>query len=326
MPRPTRIQYEDALYHVMNRGRGRQTIFHGSAYYSAFLQTLKEAHDRFDAQIHAYCLMRNHYHLLIGTPRANLDRIMRHINGVYTQRYNRLKHTDGPLFKGRYKSILIDEDEYLLQVGRYIHRNPADVKGATEKVLDTFCWSSYPAYINRAAAPDWLSREMTYRMLGQRNRYAGYRAYVAQGNEEEFLQFYSKGNLAGVLGGKTFREDIKEREDELRVSGDLSQALSERPDFNSIVSVVARVFKTTQAEIVKNEKGRDQQVIVARQLAIYCCQQLGDHSLREIAEKFNYTNQGSVSGAVAATKRRLSDEGLISEYRKVEKSLGIIDK
>ena len=151
---------------------------------------------------------------------------MRHINGVYTQRYNRLKHTDGPLFKGRYKSILIDEDEYLLQVGRYIHRNPAEVKVATEKVLDTFSWSSYPTYINRAAAPDWLSREMTYRMLGQRNRYAGYRAYVAQGNEEEFLQFYNKGNLAGVLGGKTFREDIKEREDELRVSGDLSQALS----------------------------------------------------------------------------------------------------
>jgi hypothetical protein len=245
---------------------------------------------------------------------------------VYTQRYNRLKHTDGPLFKGRYKSILIDEDEYLLQVGRYIHRNPAEVKSATEKVLDTFSWSSYPAYINRAAAPDWLSREMTYRMLGQRNRYAGYRAYVARGNEEEFLQFYSKGNLAGVLGGKTFREDIKEREDELRVSGDLSQALSERPDFNSIVTVVARAFKTTQAEIVKNERDRDRRVIVARQLAIYCCQQLGDHSLREIAEKFNFTNHGSVSGAIAATKRRLNEGRLISEYRKVEKSLGIIGK
>ena len=321
MPRPTRIQYEGAFYHVMNRGRARQTIFHGTAYYSAFLQTLKEAHERFDAEIHAYCLMGNHYHLLIGTPRANLDRIMRHINGVYTQRYNRLKRTDGPLFRGRYKSILVDEEAYLLQVGRYIHRNPAEVKGATDKELDKFTWSSYLAYTNRATAPDWLSRGLTYRMLGQRNRYAGYRAYVEQGNEEQLLQFYSKGNLAGVLGGKTFRDDIKERESELRVSGDLSEALSERPDMKQIVSAVARVFKTTQVEIVKNERGRDPQITVARQLAIYCCQQIGDQSLREIAEKFNYTNLGSVSGAIAATKRRLAKGDLKRKYGRVEKLL-----
>ena len=111
MPRPVRIQYEDGLYHVMNRGRARQKIFHGPG-----------AHNRFDAQIHAYCLMGNHYHLLMGAPRANLDRIMRHVNGVYTQRYNRLKRTDGLLFRGGYKAILVDEDAYLLQVGRYIHR------------------------------------------------------------------------------------------------------------------------------------------------------------------------------------------------------------
>ena len=109
----------------MNRGSGRQKIFHGAKYYEAFLETLEESHNRFDAQIHAYCLMDNHYHLSIATPRANLGRIMRHINGVYTQRYNRLKRTDGPLFRGRYKAILIDDDAYLLQLGRYIHRNPA---------------------------------------------------------------------------------------------------------------------------------------------------------------------------------------------------------
>ena len=76
--------------------------------------------------------MGNHYHLLVETPLGNLDRIMRHINGVYTQRYNRLKKTDGPLFRGRYKAILVDEDSYLLQVSRYIHRNPVEVKGASK--------------------------------------------------------------------------------------------------------------------------------------------------------------------------------------------------
>jgi putative transposase len=81
MPRPIRINFENAYYHVMNRGRGRHFIFHSEAYYQAFLKTLEEANKRFDAVIHAYCLMGNHYHLLIETPRANLDRIMRHIKG-----------------------------------------------------------------------------------------------------------------------------------------------------------------------------------------------------------------------------------------------------
>ena len=123
------------------------------------------------------------------------------------------------------------------------------------------------------------------------------------------------------MGGKTFRDDIKERESELRVSGDLSEALSERPDMKQIVSAVARVFKTTQVEIVKNERGRDPQVTVARQLAIYCCQQIGDQSLREIAENFNYTNPGSVSGAIAATKQRLAKGDLKRKYGRVEKLL-----
>ena len=91
MPRPERIEYENAFYHAMNRGRGRQNVFHDEPYYQAFLDTLAEVHQRFNCVFHAYCLMGNHYHLLIETPDANLGRIMRHINGVYTQRYNRLK-------------------------------------------------------------------------------------------------------------------------------------------------------------------------------------------------------------------------------------------
>ncbi len=101
----------------MNRGRGRQIIFHDENYCKAFLKTLLAASERFDAVIHAYCLMGNHYHLLIETPLANLDRIMRHINGLYTQRYNRLRKTDGPLFRGRYKAILVDADAYHAPAG-----------------------------------------------------------------------------------------------------------------------------------------------------------------------------------------------------------------
>ena len=91
MPRPLRIEYENACYHVMNRGRSHQDIFHDKSYYQIFLNTLAEAHKRFGIQIQCYCLMQNHYHLLIKTPEGNLGRAMRHINGLYTQRYNRMK-------------------------------------------------------------------------------------------------------------------------------------------------------------------------------------------------------------------------------------------
>lgn len=318
MPRPIRIQYPGAVYHVMNHGRLRHKIFHGPEYYTAFLQTLEEASLRFDAQVHAYCLMDNHYHLLIGTPGANLDRIMRHINGLYTQRYNRLKGVDGTLFKGRYKAVLIDSDEYLLQVGRYIHRIPAQSKAAKGKPLDKFFWSSYPAYIDQVAAPDWLDRETSYKKLGKRSKYAAYRAYVKEGNSEEFSAFYSKGNLAAIMGGRPFKDAIKKRGKKLRVSGDLSKLLIEKPEFSVIVAAISKVFKTVPEEITQKRGGR-QQANDARKMAVYCCQQLGGQSLKLLAENFNYSNPGSVSTAIATTRKRLQNGELVKEYAKIER-------
>ena len=323
MPRPIRIQYEHAFYHVMNRGRGRQTIFPGDLYYQAFLHTLEEAHTRFDARFHAYCLMGNHYHLLVETPQANLGRIMRHINGVYTQRYNRLKGTDGPLFRGRYKAILVDEHNYLLQVGRYIHRNPAEVRNAPAGILNCYRWSSYLAYINRVQAPVWLQRELTYQALGQRDRYEGYRAFVEQGNDEPLLRFYAKGNIAAVLGDGEFRETIARDKETMSVSGDLARALSERPDAASIVSTVASVFNVSETQIVTRRRGR-QKLNVPRQVAMYCCQQFGDMPVKAIAEYFGLAHVGSVSPAVASVKRRLEGGELHKELGQIRKHFNFI--
>jgi putative transposase len=102
----------------MNRGKGYQTIFNTEVEYYLFLETLEEAYTRFGVEIQAYCLMGNHYHLLIKTPYCNLSRAMRHINGVYTQRYNRLNKTDGPLFRGRFKSIIVESDSYLIHLSK----------------------------------------------------------------------------------------------------------------------------------------------------------------------------------------------------------------
>ena len=124
MSRPLRIEFANACYHIMNRGRRGEAVFEDGDDYQSFVQLIKESVEMWNVRIAAYCLMPNHYHLLIQTPDANLSRCMRHIDGVYTQRFNRAHDCDGPLFRGRYNSILVDEDSYLLELVRYIHRNP----------------------------------------------------------------------------------------------------------------------------------------------------------------------------------------------------------
>ena len=157
MARPLRVHYPNAWYHVMNRGAGRQRIFNNNIHRIIFLELLEECHKMFNVKIYAYCLMDNHYHLLLSTPDANLSGAMRHLNGVYTQRFNRISKTDGPLFRGRYKAQLVEEDCYLLIVSRYIHLNP--VKAGLVDHPAKYKWSSYAAYLGLAKVPTWLSVE-----------------------------------------------------------------------------------------------------------------------------------------------------------------------
>jgi putative transposase len=110
----------------MNRGRRGEKIFEDKDDYTAFIALLKEIVETYNVRISAYSLMQNHYHLLVQTPDGNISRSMRHLNGVYTQRFNRTHHYDGQLFRGRYKSILVEGDSYLLELVRYIHRNPLE--------------------------------------------------------------------------------------------------------------------------------------------------------------------------------------------------------
>lgn len=278
----------------MNRGRGRQIIFHEKPYYEAFLSTIEEAQLRFKCVIHAYCLMGNHYHLLIETPNANLSRIMRHINGVYTQRYNRLRKTDGPLFRGRYKAILVDCDAYLLKLSRYIHRNPVDMRRSIVSSLADYPWSSYPAYVGRAKSPKWLDRDMVYEMLGQKQCFKGYAKYVLQGVDKETEQFYQKGNLAAIIGEKHFKawvfdKLLPELESEKKariVQPDLTMGI--------VIDAVINAYGVTENDIRRIVKG-PQNENEARKLAMYLCQELSGATLGEIAKYFNLSHPGSVS-------------------------------
>jgi REP element-mobilizing transposase RayT len=293
MPRKPRLEFENAFYHVMNRGRGRETIFHDDKYYQIFIDILKDVHERFGCIIHCYCLMGNHYHILLETPHANLSRIMRHINGVYTQAHNRLKKTDGSLFRGRYKAILVDKDAYIMQLSRYIHRNPVDMKKPLVTNLEDYKWSSYRAYIGKDKNVKWLSRQFTYDILGHKQKYKSYASFVDQGVDDETQGYFSGKQTPSIIGETGFKQwifDKKLGEYSLKTK---SKTISEITSID-IVSTVAKLYEKDIKYILEIQKG-PQTENKARKIAMYLCQQMTGELQKDIASYFNLKHTGSVS-------------------------------
>ncbi|MCV2368587.1 REP-associated tyrosine transposase [Roseateles oligotrophus] len=154
MSRPLRIEFPGALYHVTSRGDRREDIFVDDTDRARLLAVVAQGLSRFDAGMLAYCLMGNHYHFVMQTRQGNLSALMRHINGVYTQAFNRRHNKVGHLFQGRFKAILVDRDAYLLEVCRYVELNP--VRARMVDAPGDWAWSSYRAHIGQATPPDWL--------------------------------------------------------------------------------------------------------------------------------------------------------------------------
>ncbi|MFL6579359.1 MAG: transposase [Burkholderiales bacterium] len=154
MARPLRIEFPGAVYHITSRGDRLESIFVDDDDRQCLLDIVGQALSRFDAQALAYCLMSNHYHFVLHTRHANLSLLMRHINGVYTQAFNRRHGKVGHLFQGRFKAILVDRDAYLLEVCRYVDLNPVRAKSARKP--GSWAWSSYRAHVGQAPIPDWL--------------------------------------------------------------------------------------------------------------------------------------------------------------------------
>ena len=149
----------------MNRGRRAENIFLEQRDYDCFLELLIDSSEQWNVKISAYCLLSTHYHLLLQTPIANISRFMRHINGVYTQRFNRSHQCDGQLFRGRYKSILVDADSYLLELVRYIHRNPLD-SGLVDN-LQKYLWSSHKLYLSDAKKWKWIFKDYILKLFSK---------------------------------------------------------------------------------------------------------------------------------------------------------------
>ena len=202
MARPLRLEYAGALYHVTARGNARQDIFLDDEDRRRFLRVLERVVSRFHLLLHAYCLMNNHFHLVVETPEANLSTAMRQLNGVYTQAFNRRHERVGHVLQGRFKAIVVERDSYLLELCRYVVLNP--VRARITRKPETSAWSSYRATAGLTPAPPFLTVEWLLSQFGQQRAAAErkYRAFVAEGIGQDSPWEQVQGQV--LLGSERF--------------------------------------------------------------------------------------------------------------------------
>lgn len=207
MARPLRIEYPGAVYHVTSRGNAQGIIFNDDQDRLSFLDVLAGVVKRYRWLCHAYCLMGNHYHLLVETQEANLSLGMRQLNGVYTQRYNRRHKKSGHVFQGRFKAIVLDKDSYLLELCRYVVLNP--VRAKMVKNVEEWQWSSYRATVAMIKPPDYLTTDWILGLFSSKRGIARrkYKSFVKEGLHQQSPWGLLRGQV--LLGEEKFVKGFK---------------------------------------------------------------------------------------------------------------------
>lgn len=291
MARPLRVEYPGAYYHVINRGNAGENLFIDERDREKFLEYLAKDVERFITRIHAYCLMTNHYHLLIETPQANVSIAMQWLNVSYSVYFNKRHRRRGHLFQGRFKAILLDANEYLILLSRYIHLNPVRAKMATHP-LD-YPWSSYPVFAGKRQKPEWLVTETVLPYFGKEKKEAtrNYTSYVEKVTRETIEDPNKNATGGFILGGTGFVSWVKDK------------FLSTRNDEKEIPQLKKLKPKVPLAAIIQsvcNEFGCNEEQIkirgcknnMVRAIAIYLARDLSGVSGKDLGEFFN-----GISGA-----------------------------
>lgn len=204
MARPLRIEFSDAFYHVFSRGNEKKPIFYAHEDFALFLAILKECCERYCVWVHAFCLMPNHFHLLIQTREANLSEFMKRLVGVYTMKFNYRHERVGHLFQGRYKAILVHQENYLLELSRYIHLNPCK-ENLVEKP-ENYTYSSMRYYL-LGNGPSFLKTDT---VLSQYPSSSDYLRFVLSKSEREIDPWVQA--IGGIiLGSGEFAEKVRQR-------------------------------------------------------------------------------------------------------------------
>jgi putative transposase len=314
LARPLRIEFPNAFYHVTSRGNERKAVFRCLGDRERFLSYLESASHRYGAIIHVYCLMDNHYHLLLETPRGNLSQILHHINGAYTTYFNIKRRRSGHLFQGRFKAILVEKDAYAEKLSRYIHLNP--VRAGLVKSPSEYRWSSYWYYIGREREPEWLTTALVLGYFGGRGRavYRRYREFVEKGMTMEEENPLRNVIASTFLGGEDFIRRIRET------------YLEDREIDRGNIPALKRILRgPSPAEIevaVAKIIGEDHSLY--RKLCIHLSHQWSGGSLEEIGAHF-----GMEGSAVSQASRRLKkgmegDKSIKKLLEKIKKEMLIV--
>ena len=296
MARPLRIVFEGAFYHVTSRGNERKAVFKSRRDREKFLEYLESATERYAAVVHTYCLMDNHYHLLLETPAGNLPQIMRHINGAYTTYFNVKRARSGHLFQGRYKAILVEKDEYAKELSRYIHLNP--VRAKKVETPEDFQWSSYGFYIGKKTSPDWLHRDFILGYFGKKKSAAqsGYRRFVEAMGGQDYQSPLEEVVGSVLLGSSAFIDFIRDQ----FISGQTPD--KDLPAIRQLGQCVSlsTVFEAVDAEFPEESA-------FSRDLKIFLSQKITGEKLKTIGACFGI-NDSAVSHASRRTKKKIGED------------------
>ncbi|NNE75073.1 MAG: hypothetical protein HKN26_15510 [Acidimicrobiales bacterium] len=292
----------------MNRGAGKRPIFLTDDDRRSFLALVGEAVERFAVEIHAYCLMGNHFHLLVHTPHANLDRVMRHIAGVHAQRFNRRHETDGPVFRGRYKALVVDSDAYLLEASRYIHRNPVAHDSSID--LRAYPWSSFPAYAGDVGVPPWLTTVDILRQFGPRGARA-YGRFVAQEMPNQPVPDFDQA----VFGGDGFRAAALGHASITNETKPMRERTARLITLDEIDAAVGDALDIDPRLICTPSFGQRR---VDRLLAVALGQKLGQQTLSALASRYSYASHSGVASALQTWRCLLSER---PDLRKLQSRL-----
>jgi REP element-mobilizing transposase RayT len=303
----------------MNRARRGEVLFKEQRDYCVFIELLQEAVDMWRVNLSAYCLIPNHYHLLVETPEGNLSRFMRHVDGVYTQRFNRYYGCDGQLFRGRYKSILVGGNSYLLQLVRYIHRNP--LRAQLVERLSEYAWSSHGAYVSTASKWRWLHKDFLLSILSQDKRRwrAAYRDFISMEDSEEIMNLFSRKKFPSVIGPGSFVDWVKERFYDQKRHEEVPEWKSLAPRVERIRQVICSAYDVDAEGLCVSRRGLTNE---ARNVAIYLTRRLCGETLERIGQEFNMNKYSSVSTVIQTVKMRMSrDKRFRRDVKRLEEQL-----
>ena len=257
--------------------------------------------------------MPNHYHLLVQTPQGNLSRSMRHIDGVYTQRFNRLHGCDGQLFRGRYKSIVVDADEYLLQLVRYIHRNP--VRAGLTKTADSYPWSSHRGYVSKGKDWGWLYRELVYSMLAgnSKDQVKRYKEFMRGEEDGKVAQILEGKKWPSMLGSEGFVERIRERFHGGKIDDEIPESRWLAPGVEDIRKAVCKAYGMEGAGLLTSRRGVFNE---PRNMCIYLTRRLGRATLKQVGDAYGIEKYSTVSSIAERMKALLVKDKVMNRRMK----------